>query len=171
MCSKSRFSVWLTLVRHRKHDSVVYVQQSQTATAVKTNATSNESIKDGQSDNGKISTQVNYHYQDCRISNILHFTQLLKGSICGKTTGIFNRFGLRGNCCQDRLAYCWYSLMLFPYSEKIRKRSDRNFRRGMMLYRKRRLLHFERSGLFDKPTSRQWLLKVATLVVNSWRTA
>lgn len=70
-------------------------------------------IKDDQSDNGKPSApSASYPYSGCQISNVLHFTQLLKDSLSLENQPVtFDRCLISGSCCQDRLAHWWSSLL------------------------------------------------------------
>ncbi|XP_058445375.1 sterol regulatory element-binding protein 1 [Malaya genurostris] len=92
----------------RKHANLAFAQQSQTVAT----ATGKESTKDDQSDNGKTSTPACYPYSGCQISNVLHFTQLLLDSLSVEKHPVtFDRCIISGNCCQDRLAHWWSSLL------------------------------------------------------------
>ncbi|XP_053682828.1 sterol regulatory element-binding protein 1 [Sabethes cyaneus] len=98
----------------RKHANAAFVQQSQMAALAEASATSNnkDTTKDDQSDNGKASTPASYPYSGCQISNVLHFTQLLLDSLSVEKQPVtFDRCILSGNCCQDRLAHWWSSLL------------------------------------------------------------
>ncbi|XP_055614165.1 sterol regulatory element-binding protein 1 isoform X2 [Uranotaenia lowii] len=100
----------------RKHANAAFNQQSQATNAPETNVNSkSDSAKDDQSDSGKASMPISsYPYSGCQISNVLHFTALLKDCLSLENrTGIvtFDSCVLRGNCCQDRLAHWWSSLL------------------------------------------------------------
>lgn len=101
----------------RKHVEAAFAQQSQMqATAEPNSAPSSKDaiIKDDQSDNGKPSAQSTapYPYSGCQISNVLHFTQLLKDSLSVEDQPVtFDRCLISGICCQDRLAHWWSSLL------------------------------------------------------------
>ncbi|XP_055530992.1 sterol regulatory element-binding protein 1 [Wyeomyia smithii] len=97
----------------RKHANAAFVQQSQIAATTGTPAANNkDSTKDDQSDNGKTSAPASYPYSGCQISNVLHFTQLLLDSLSVEKQPVtFDRCILSGNCCQDRLAHWWSSLL------------------------------------------------------------
>lgn len=97
----------------RKHVNEAFAQQSQAlVSAADANVSSKDSIKDDQSDSGKPSAPASYPYSGCQISNVLHFTQLLKDSLSVEDHPVtFDRCLLSGNCCQDRLAHWWSSLL------------------------------------------------------------
>lgn len=96
----------------RKHVNAAFAQQSQSQTAVAEANASKETLKDDQSDNGKPSAPASYPYSGCQISNVLHFTQLLKDILSVENQPVtFDRCLLSGNCCQDRLAHWWSSLL------------------------------------------------------------
>lgn len=98
----------------RKHANAAFAQQSsQTAATAEANANAKDTTKDDQSDNGKTSTPASYPYSGCQISNVLHFTQLLKDilSVEENQAVTFDRCVLSGNCCQDRLAHWWSSVL------------------------------------------------------------
>ncbi|XP_055617711.1 sterol regulatory element-binding protein 1 isoform X2 [Toxorhynchites rutilus septentrionalis] len=98
----------------RKHANAAFAQQSsQAAATAETNSNAKDTTKDDQSDNGKASTPANYPYSGCQISNVLHFTQLLKDILSVEETQAvtFDRCVLSGNCCQDRLAHWWSSVL------------------------------------------------------------
>lgn len=97
----------------RKHAAnAAFAQQSQ-ANAVADGSTSGkDTAKDDQSDSGKASSPASYPYSGCQISNVLHFTQLLKDSLSVEKQSLaFDRCVISGNCCQDRLAHWWSSLL------------------------------------------------------------
>lgn len=98
----------------RKHVNAAFAQQSASAQALiaEAHALAKDTIKDDQSDNGKPSAPASYPYSGCQISNVLHFTQLLKDSLSVENQPVtFDRCLLSGNCCQDRLAHWWSSLL------------------------------------------------------------
>ncbi|XP_058834302.1 sterol regulatory element-binding protein 1 [Topomyia yanbarensis] len=97
---------------NRKHANAAFAQQSQAIAAAEVSAAGKDSTKDDQLDNGKGSTPACYPYSGCQISNVLHFTQLLLDSLSVEKHPVtFDRCILSGNCCQDRLAHWWSSLL------------------------------------------------------------
>lgn len=100
----------------RKHVEAAFAQQSQMQAINEPNdgtSSKDSLIKDDQSDNGKPSApSAAYPYSGCQISNVLHFTQLLKDSLSVENHPVtFDRCLISGNCCQDRLAHWWSSLL------------------------------------------------------------
>ncbi|KAL1379941.1 hypothetical protein pipiens_014548 [Culex pipiens pipiens] len=58
------------------------------------------------------STSASYPYSGCQISNVLHFTELLNNCLSvERAPTTFDKCVLGENCCQDRLAHWWSSLL------------------------------------------------------------
>lgn len=100
----------------RKHVEAAFAQQPQMQASAEPNgapSSKDSMIKDDQSDNGKPSApSASYPYSGCQISNVLHFTQLLKDSLSVENQPVtFDRCLISGSCCQDRLAHWWSSLL------------------------------------------------------------
>uniref|UniRef100_A0A8D8MWK3 Sterol regulatory element-binding protein 1 n=1 Tax=Culex pipiens TaxID=7175 RepID=A0A8D8MWK3_CULPI len=92
----------------RKHASAAFLQKSQPSSGEEKTITP----KDDQSDNGKPSTSASYPYSGCQISNVLHFTELLNNCLSvERAPTTFDKCVLGENCCQDRLAHWWSSLL------------------------------------------------------------
>lgn len=88
----------------RKHANAAFSQQSQNE--------EKSTTKDDQSDGGKPSTPASYPYSGCQISNVLHFTELLNNCLSvERFAAPFDKCVFGGNCCQDRLAHWWSSLL------------------------------------------------------------
>lgn len=87
----------------RKHANVAFAQKPE--------PDQKSTPKDDQSDNGKPSS-TSYPYSGCQISNVLHFTELLNNALTVESRLTFNQCNiLGGNCCQDRFAHWWSSLL------------------------------------------------------------
>lgn len=87
----------------RKHANVAFTQKPE--------PDQKSTPKDDQSDNGKPSS-TSYPYSGCQISNVLHFTELLNNALTVESRLTFNQCNiLGGNCCQDRFAHWWSSLL------------------------------------------------------------